>query len=106
MNDFIWLVRREFWENKAIWVMPACIGGLMVVAGMFGNVEISTVHTKLALLRTEFALLCAHFALQLAQPALNLAELAFNVGQLFLVHRASLLRVKLGHGFVQARHLF
>jgi len=52
MNDFIWLVRREFWENKAIWVMPACIGGLMVVAGMFGNVEISTVHTKLALLRT------------------------------------------------------
>ena len=27
MNDFIWLVRREFWENKAIWVMPACIGG-------------------------------------------------------------------------------
>jgi ABC-2 type transport system permease protein len=41
MNHFIWLVRREFWENKAIWVMPACIGGLMVVAGLFGKVEIA-----------------------------------------------------------------
>jgi ABC-2 type transport system permease protein len=41
MNNFIWLVRREFWENKAIWVMPACIGALMVVAGLFGKVEIA-----------------------------------------------------------------
>lgn len=41
MNDFIWLVRREFWENKAIWAMPACIGALMVVAGLFGKVEIA-----------------------------------------------------------------
>jgi ABC-2 type transport system permease protein len=41
MNDFIWLVRREFWENKAIWVLPACIGALMVVAGLFGKVEIA-----------------------------------------------------------------
>jgi ABC-2 type transport system permease protein len=41
MNNFIWLVRREFWENKAIWVMPACIGALMVIAGLFGKVEIA-----------------------------------------------------------------
>jgi ABC-2 type transport system permease protein len=41
MNDFIWLVRREFWENKAIWVLPASIGALMVVAGLFGKVEIA-----------------------------------------------------------------
>jgi ABC-2 type transport system permease protein len=41
MNDFIWLVRREFWENKAIWVLPACIGILMVVAALFSNVEIA-----------------------------------------------------------------
>jgi ABC-2 type transport system permease protein len=46
MNDFIWLVRREFWENKAIWVMPACIGGLMVVAALFGRVEASMLHTS------------------------------------------------------------
>jgi ABC-2 type transport system permease protein len=41
MNDFIWLIRREFWENKAIWVLPACIGILMVVAALFGKVEIA-----------------------------------------------------------------
>jgi ABC-2 type transport system permease protein len=41
MNDFIWLVRREFWENKAIWVMPACIGSLLVLATLFGTVEVA-----------------------------------------------------------------
>ena len=46
MNDFVWLVRREFWENKAIWVLPACIGALMVVASLFGKVEIAMLHAS------------------------------------------------------------
>ncbi len=46
MNDFIWLVRREFWENKAIWVMPACIGALMIVAALFGTVEVTLLNTS------------------------------------------------------------
>ncbi len=46
MNDFIWLVRREFWENKAIWVMPICIAALMVVASLFGKVEIAMLHAS------------------------------------------------------------
>jgi ABC-2 type transport system permease protein len=46
MNHFIWLVRREFWENKAIWVMPACIGALMVVGALFGKVEVSLLHAS------------------------------------------------------------
>jgi ABC-2 type transport system permease protein len=46
MNDFIWLVRREFWENKAIWVMPACIGALMIVATLFGTVEVTLLNTS------------------------------------------------------------
>ncbi len=46
MNNLIWLVRREFWENKAIWVMPACIGALMVVASLFGKVEIAMLHAS------------------------------------------------------------
>ncbi len=41
MNHFIWLVRREFWENKAIWVLPAAVGILMVVASLFGRIEIA-----------------------------------------------------------------
>jgi ABC-2 type transport system permease protein len=46
MNDFIWLVRREFWENRAIWILPACIGALLVVAGLFGKVEIAMLNTS------------------------------------------------------------
>jgi ABC-2 type transport system permease protein len=41
MNTFVWLVRREFWENRAIWILPAVIAGLMVIASAVGHVEIS-----------------------------------------------------------------
>lgn len=40
MNHFIWLVRREFWQNKAIWVLPAAVGALMVAASLFGKIEV------------------------------------------------------------------
>jgi ABC-2 type transport system permease protein len=46
MNTFIWLVRREFWENKAIWIMPACIGALMLLAALFGKVEIAMLNAS------------------------------------------------------------
>lgn len=39
MNTYIWLVRREFWENRAIWTIPAVIGGFLVLAALFGKVE-------------------------------------------------------------------
>jgi ABC-2 type transport system permease protein len=41
MNTFTWLVRREFWENRAIWILPAAIGVLMLLAAMFGRIEVS-----------------------------------------------------------------
>jgi ABC-2 type transport system permease protein len=41
MKNYVWLVRREFWENKAIWIMPAAIGCALTVAALFGRVEIS-----------------------------------------------------------------
>jgi ABC-2 type transport system permease protein len=40
MKNYVWLVRREFWENKAIWIMPCCIGGALTIAALFGRVEI------------------------------------------------------------------
>lgn len=39
MNTYLWLVRREFWENKAIWIIPAAIGALLTLAALFGTVE-------------------------------------------------------------------
>jgi ABC-2 type transport system permease protein len=35
-----WLVRREFWENRAIWMIPAVFGGLLLLAALFGRVSI------------------------------------------------------------------
>jgi ABC-2 type transport system permease protein len=40
MNTFVWLVRREFWENRAIWIMPAVIGIVLMLAALFGRVHL------------------------------------------------------------------
>ncbi|HEX3950807.1 MAG TPA: hypothetical protein VHW95_13200 [Steroidobacteraceae bacterium] len=42
MNTDIWLIRREFWENRAIWLIPAVFGGLLIIAALFGRVDIPT----------------------------------------------------------------
>ena len=39
-NNSTWLVRREFWENRAIWMIPAVFGGLLLLAALFGRVSI------------------------------------------------------------------
>jgi ABC-2 type transport system permease protein len=43
MNTYVWLIRREFWENRAIWVIPCVIGALAVLASLFGNVELDAI---------------------------------------------------------------
>jgi ABC-2 type transport system permease protein len=43
MNNNLWLIRREFWENRAIWLIPAVFGGLLIIAALFGHVEIPDV---------------------------------------------------------------
>src|ERR1700733_5267798 len=39
MNTYNWLIRREFWENRAIWMMPAVIGAVMILVALFGQVN-------------------------------------------------------------------
>jgi ABC-2 type transport system permease protein len=43
MNRFLWLVRREVWENKAIWVAPAAVIGCLVVLILTGNVHLGPI---------------------------------------------------------------
>ncbi len=43
MNTTIWLVRREFWENRAIWLIPAVIGGFMILIALFGKADLMSV---------------------------------------------------------------
>ncbi len=40
MNTYLWLFRREVWENRAIWVLPAAVSGLLLVIFMFGKIQI------------------------------------------------------------------
>jgi ABC-2 type transport system permease protein len=40
MNIALWLIRREFWENRAIWLIPAVLAGLLVLASLFGGYQV------------------------------------------------------------------
>jgi len=40
MNRFGWLVRREFWEHRAIWVAPAIVLAVLLVGAVSGNIFI------------------------------------------------------------------
>jgi ABC-2 type transport system permease protein len=46
MNTTMWLVRREFWENRAIWMIPAMIGGLMILIALFGRVDLMAIPSQ------------------------------------------------------------
>ncbi len=43
MNNYLWLVRREFWENRAIWIIPGVIGGLLLLVALFGKVDVDSI---------------------------------------------------------------
>ena len=43
MNRFIWLVRRELWEHRAIWIAPAVVLALLALAAATGNVNLGDV---------------------------------------------------------------
>jgi ABC-2 type transport system permease protein len=45
MKNSTWLIRREFWENRAIWMIPAVFGGLLLVSALFGQVSIPRLTT-------------------------------------------------------------
>jgi len=40
INNSTWLIRREFWENRSIWMIPAAFGGLLLLAALFTQVSI------------------------------------------------------------------
>jgi ABC-2 type transport system permease protein len=45
MNNYAWLIKREFWENRAIWVIPSVIGVLLILGALFGRVQFMSLHT-------------------------------------------------------------
>jgi ABC-2 type transport system permease protein len=39
MSTYGWMIRREIWERRAIWLFPAIVGGIVILAALFGRVE-------------------------------------------------------------------
>jgi ABC-2 type transport system permease protein len=42
-NTYAWLIRREFWENRAIWMIPAVVGAFLILAALFGRVDLMAI---------------------------------------------------------------
>lgn len=43
MSRFLWLVRREIWEHKAIWVAPLIVLACLLLAALTGNVHLGPI---------------------------------------------------------------
>jgi ABC-2 type transport system permease protein len=43
MNRFTWLIRRELWEHRAIWIAPAVVLALLAVVAATGNLNLGEV---------------------------------------------------------------
>jgi ABC-2 type transport system permease protein len=44
MTTFAWLIRRELWENRGIYLAPMIVGLLQILACLVGHVEMSGHH--------------------------------------------------------------
>jgi ABC-2 type transport system permease protein len=48
MKTYSWLIRRELWEFRATWMIPAVVGGVLIVATLFGRIDMSAFDSQLA----------------------------------------------------------
>jgi ABC-2 type transport system permease protein len=50
MKTYSWLIRRELWEFRATWIIPAAIGVVLIIATLFGRIDMSAFDSQLATL--------------------------------------------------------
>lgn len=48
MKTYSWLIRREFWEFRATWLIPAAVGAVLIVAALFGRIDMTAFDSHLA----------------------------------------------------------
>ncbi len=41
MNNILWLVRREVWENRSLWIVPLVVAGVILIVGSFGGIHVN-----------------------------------------------------------------
>ncbi|MFO0450726.1 MAG: hypothetical protein ACK52I_19045, partial [Pseudomonadota bacterium] len=42
-SSFAWLIRRELWESRAVWVAPAICGAILIIATLIGGLQVGEV---------------------------------------------------------------
>jgi ABC-2 type transport system permease protein len=40
MNNMIWLIRREIWENRSLWIAPLVVAGVILIIAAFGGIHV------------------------------------------------------------------
>jgi ABC-2 type transport system permease protein len=50
MKTYSWLIRREFWEFRATWLIPAAVGVVLIVAALFGRIDMTAFDSHLAVM--------------------------------------------------------
>jgi ABC-2 type transport system permease protein len=47
VKTYSWLIRREFWERRAVWIMPTIIGIIVILIALFGKTQFVTLDSPL-----------------------------------------------------------
>lgn len=50
MKTYSWLIRREFWEFRATWLIPAVVGAVLLISALFGRIDMTAFDSHLAAL--------------------------------------------------------
>jgi ABC-2 type transport system permease protein len=50
MKTYSWLIRREFWEFRATWMIPAVVGAVLIISALFGRIDMTAFDSHLAAL--------------------------------------------------------
>ena len=40
MNNMLWLIRREIWENRSLWIAPLVVAGVILIIAAFGGIHV------------------------------------------------------------------
>jgi ABC-2 type transport system permease protein len=50
VKTYSWLIRREFWEFRATWLIPAVVGAVLLISALFGRIDMTAFDSHLAAL--------------------------------------------------------
>ena len=40
MNNILWLIRREIWENRSLWIVPSVVAAVILIVASFGLINV------------------------------------------------------------------